>query len=86
VGEKLHAFLTSAQDGGEWSASRPGHFITEETDPDRKLDEPQSRFGRCNEKHILPCRELNPGSLDTILTEIKTNYLHSETSQVLGEG
>jgi hypothetical protein len=22
----LHAFLTSALDGGEWSASRPGHF------------------------------------------------------------
>jgi hypothetical protein len=23
----LHAFLTSALDGGEWSASRPGRFI-----------------------------------------------------------
>jgi hypothetical protein len=23
---KLHAILTSALDGGEWSASRPGHF------------------------------------------------------------
>jgi hypothetical protein len=23
----LHAFLTSALDGSEWSASRPGHFI-----------------------------------------------------------
>jgi hypothetical protein len=22
----LHAFLTSALDGGEWSAKRPGHF------------------------------------------------------------
>jgi len=23
---RLHAFLTSALDGGEWSVSRPGHF------------------------------------------------------------
>jgi len=22
----FHAFLTSALDGGEWSATRPGHF------------------------------------------------------------
>jgi hypothetical protein len=27
VEAKLHAFLTSALDGGEWSASRPGRFI-----------------------------------------------------------
>jgi hypothetical protein len=25
---QLHVFLTSAVDGGEWSASRPGHFST----------------------------------------------------------
>jgi hypothetical protein len=24
---QVHAFLTPALDGGEWSASRPGHFI-----------------------------------------------------------
>jgi len=23
----IHTFLTSALDGGEWSASLPGHFI-----------------------------------------------------------
>jgi hypothetical protein len=28
---KLHAFLTSAPDGGEWSASRPGRFIPGES-------------------------------------------------------
>jgi hypothetical protein len=26
VGAQLHALLTSAIDGGEWLASRPGHF------------------------------------------------------------
>jgi len=26
VEEQLHDFLTSALDGGEWSASRPGRF------------------------------------------------------------
>jgi hypothetical protein len=29
----LHEFLTSALDGGEWSASRPGRFIPRETAP-----------------------------------------------------
>jgi len=29
----LRAFLTSAGDGGEWSASRPGRFIPRERDP-----------------------------------------------------
>jgi len=27
---QLHAFLTSALDGGEWSASRPGRFTSQE--------------------------------------------------------
>jgi hypothetical protein len=30
---KLHAFLTSVLDGGEWSASRPGRFIPRERSP-----------------------------------------------------
>jgi hypothetical protein len=29
----LHEFLTSALDGGEWSASRPGHFTPRERAP-----------------------------------------------------
>jgi hypothetical protein len=33
VGVQLHAFLTSALDGGEWSATRPGRF----TPKDRAL-------------------------------------------------
>jgi hypothetical protein len=30
----LHTFLTSALDGGEWSASRPGRFTPRERPPD----------------------------------------------------
>jgi hypothetical protein len=30
---QLHAFLTSAPDGGEWSASRPDRFIPSERAP-----------------------------------------------------
>jgi hypothetical protein len=30
---RLHAFLTSAVDGGEWSASCPGSFIPREITP-----------------------------------------------------
>jgi hypothetical protein len=30
----LHAFLTSALDGGEWSTSRPGLFNPREKEPD----------------------------------------------------
>jgi hypothetical protein len=28
-----HSFLTSTLDGGEWSASLPGHFTPRERDP-----------------------------------------------------
>jgi hypothetical protein len=52
----LHAFLTSVLDEGEWSASRPGRFITGETAPryplDRRLDGPQSLSGRDGGKNI----------------------------------
>jgi hypothetical protein len=30
---KLHAFLTSALDGGEWPASHSGHFTPRERAP-----------------------------------------------------
>ena len=33
---KLHIFLTSALDGFEWLASRPGHFNPKEGAPVRK--------------------------------------------------
>jgi len=34
----LHAFLTSALDVAEWSASRPGHFTPRESAPQYPLD------------------------------------------------
>jgi hypothetical protein len=34
VDVEIHVFLTSALAGGEWSASRPGHFIPGEGTPD----------------------------------------------------
>jgi hypothetical protein len=48
----LHAFLTSALDGGEWSASRPHCFTPRERAPG-----PQSRSGRCGgekKSQLLP--------------------------------
>jgi hypothetical protein len=34
VDVQIHIFLTSALVGGEWSASRPGHFTPREKAPD----------------------------------------------------
>lgn len=53
----LHAFLTSALDGGEWSAFRPGRFIPGERTPvpiNRRLGGPQWLCGsfRAEEKHL----------------------------------
>jgi len=52
----LHAFLTSALHGDEWSASRPGRFTRTEKSPwypsDRRMGGPQRRSGRhSEEKH-----------------------------------
>jgi hypothetical protein len=45
-----YTFLTSALDGGEWWASRPGRALPRGKDPrnplDRRLGGPQSRSGR----------------------------------------
>jgi hypothetical protein len=55
VDVEIHIFLTSALAGGEWSASRPGRF-TPGKEPryslDRRLDGPQSRYGRRGEEKI----------------------------------
>jgi hypothetical protein len=46
--------LTSALDGGEWSAARPCRFNSREIVP-RRLGESQSRSGRYEEKkNIFP--------------------------------
>jgi hypothetical protein len=54
---QLHSFLNSTLNGGEWSTSLPDRFTLKERDPlDRRLDGPQSRCGRSDEKnsqHLL---------------------------------
>jgi hypothetical protein len=51
---ELHAFFTSALDGGEWSASRPDRFTSLGKSPwhplDRRLRGLQNRFGRGGEE------------------------------------
>jgi hypothetical protein len=62
-----HSLLTSALDGGEWSASRPGRALPRGKDPryplDRRLDGPQSRSGhRGYRKNPLPLPGIEPQS------------------------
>jgi hypothetical protein len=64
---KLHAFLTLALDGHEWSASCPGHFISGEGAHGiywRKVGVNHSQSG-CHEveKNVCPCQGLNSDSL-----------------------
>jgi hypothetical protein len=65
VDVKLRIFLTSTQIGGEWSASRPGHFTRRErVSPspfDRGLGGPQRWSGRRGEEKIL-----NPTRIGTL--------------------
>jgi hypothetical protein len=62
-----YSFLTSALDGGEWSASRPGRALPWGKDPryplDRRLDGPQSRSGHKGQrKNPLPLPQIEPRS------------------------
>jgi len=60
---QLHAFLTLAPDGSQWSASCPGLFISQGKRPrqplDRGLGGPQSRTGCGGEKKKVPNRAGN---------------------------
>jgi len=47
----LHSFLTTALDGDERLASRPGR-LTPEYALDMRLSGPQSQSGRCGEEKI----------------------------------
>jgi hypothetical protein len=63
----FYSFLTSALDGGEWSASRPGRGLPRGKDPlytlDRRLGGPQSRSGhRSWRKNPLPMPGIEPRS------------------------
>jgi hypothetical protein len=49
---QIHIFLTSALDGAEWLASRPGLF-TSRHPFDRRLDGPQNRRGQRGENSWL---------------------------------
>jgi hypothetical protein len=63
VYSSIHS-LTSALDGGEWSALRPGRFTPREGAPGTPtLVGPQSRSGHgCEEIIPNPCRDSNPRS------------------------
>jgi hypothetical protein len=67
-GDIAPLFLTSALDGGEWSASRPCRFIPRGKSPryplDRRLGGPQGRSRRCGEiiQLALPGIEPEPSS------------------------
>jgi hypothetical protein len=57
----VRAFLTSAQDGSEWSASRPGRF-TPRYPLNRMLCGPQSRLDALARKNkiLAPARNRTP--------------------------
>jgi hypothetical protein len=68
---QLHAFLTSARDGGEWSASHP----RPESIGEGSVWGPRPCLDKVAKRNIpCPCRESNPGrsahSRVTILTEL----------------
>jgi hypothetical protein len=50
---QLHAFLTSAQDGGEWSDSRPCRFTTGERVPGTHWIEVKYIIGKENYKSFI---------------------------------
>jgi hypothetical protein len=60
----LHAFLTLVLDGGEWSASRTGHFTPRESPwypLDRRFGGPSNRSGRGGkEKNSQPLPGIEP--------------------------
>jgi hypothetical protein len=61
----IYVFLTSALDGGERSASRPGSFTSEETDPGTHWIGvwmgPRAGVDAVAKWKYLPYRDSNPG-------------------------
>jgi hypothetical protein len=77
-------FLTSALDGGEWSASRPGRFTPGKQSPPpyllgRRLSGPQGRFARWGEKNLqLPGIDPGPSLYQLPICSILIkNILHN---------
>jgi hypothetical protein len=63
----MHVFLTSALDGGEWSASHPGHFTAEVRAPGTRcikvwvgLRAGLDAMAKRKKPYHCPRRELNP--------------------------
>jgi hypothetical protein len=67
----LHAFLTSALDGGEWSASRPGRFIPKVRTPGT------SWVGGC----VGPRTGLDPVYGNGVETELQGAVLRIQTEE-----
>jgi hypothetical protein len=74
---QLHAFLTSAVGGEEWSASLPGHFTPRERAPgpwyplDKRLGEPHSRYGCGDERKNF---KTLPGFEPPIIQSVAQRY------------
>jgi hypothetical protein len=57
VNVRIYVFLTSALDGGEWSASRPGRFTPGKSPRyplDKKLDGTRTSLEEVKKRKILP--------------------------------
>jgi hypothetical protein len=75
---ELHTFLTSAPDGGEWSASRSGRSTSRGRTPGwRRLGGPQSRSGHGDEEKIS---QQLPGLEPPIVQPVDQHYT-TELSQ-----
>jgi hypothetical protein len=65
---QLHEFFTSALNGGEWSASSPGRLCPQGKNPrnplDGRLDGPQRRSGRGEEKNAILTVTVGPKYLN----------------------
>jgi len=66
--------LTSALDGGKWSASRPARFNPKKKSPryplERRLGEPQNRSGKgVEEKNSQPPPGIEPSNHDHAIVQ-----------------
>jgi hypothetical protein len=79
----LHAFLNSALDGDEWSASSSSRFIRRERVPwhplDRRLDGQQNRSGvGGEEKNSKPLPGIEPLIIQPVVQRYTTELSHNK--------
>jgi hypothetical protein len=77
VKAELHAFISSALDGGEWSASRPGRFTPREKAPDTHWIGgwvgPRGGLDAVMKRKILsPCRDSSPSIIQPVAQRYAT--------------